>query len=71
MIKNYFTTHNTRQTPRFFFVIWNVVILNYNKYSRLTITQKIKEALNTRRSEARNVWVFWNKKNPIETGAAP
>ena len=19
----------------------------------------------------RNVWVFWNKKNPVETGAAP
>ena len=19
----------------------------------------------------RNVWVFWNKKNPVQTGAAP
>ena len=35
-------------TPKFFLWLENVVILNYNKYSKLTFTQKIEEPLSTR-----------------------
>ena len=51
-MKNYFATHNTHHTPRFFILFFlrleNVVIPNYNKCSKLTFTQKIEEPLSTR-----------------------
>ena len=37
-------------TPRFFLLLENVVILNFNKCSKLTLTQKIEEPLSTRLS---------------------
>ena len=56
--KNYFTWKRIILiTPLgfflfFFFFLWleNIVISNYNKYSKLTFTQKIKEPLSTRSS---------------------
>ena len=47
-MKNYFTANNTHHTPRFFLWLENVIILNYNKCSKLTLIQKIKEPLSTR-----------------------
>ena len=46
-MKNYFITHNTHHTPRSFLWSENIVILNYNKWSKLTLIQIIKEPLNT------------------------
>ena len=40
--------HNTHHILRIFFVIENVVILNYNICKLLKLTQKMKESLNTR-----------------------
>ena len=47
-MKIYFNAHNTHHTPRFFLLLENVVIPNYNKCSKLTLTQKIEEPLSTR-----------------------
>ena len=46
-MKNYFSTHDTHHTPRFFLLLENVIIPNYNKYSKLTLTKKIEESLST------------------------
>ena len=35
-------------TARFFLWLENVAIPNYNKYSKLTLTQKIKKPMSTR-----------------------
>ena len=36
--------------PRFFLWLENIVIPKYNKYSKLSLTQKIEEPLSTRMS---------------------
>ena len=46
-MKNYFSTHDTHHTPKFFLLLENVIILNYNKCSKLILTQKIEEPLST------------------------
>ena len=43
-----FTTHNTHHTFRFFFLLENVVIQNYNGCSKLTLIQKIEKPLSMR-----------------------
>ena len=53
-MKNYFTTHNTYHTPRFFLLLENVIIQNYNKCSKLTLTQKIEEPLSISRGVMKN-----------------
>ena len=52
-MKNYVSTHDTHHTPGIFFLVWleNVVILIYNKCSKLTLIQKIEEPLITRVSK--------------------
>ena len=43
------TNNNNHHTPRFFFfLLENVIILNYNKCSKLTLIQKIEESLSKR-----------------------
>ena len=48
-MKNYFIAHNTHHTLSFFFFfkLENIVVPNYNKCSKLTLTQKIEEPLST------------------------